>query len=304
MFFLALRARARGYRRSAVSLGLRPRAASPLFLLTAGSASGALGCTASARKALLTACRQLCLERSSPSHLRAIYEPSTLPLRTLRLVLSTKIGCQFHNPSLIGNGLQHSAHALAVGGAQLTALVRARGGGAAVFYGPVEHVAARALQADGTGLLDDVLLYQHAELGIGIIGLYRIVRVHKLYVKSMNNECLYGLLHPLTELGGAAVVQAAAVGLHALAEGGHGLVLALDGVAGVGKGVEEQDHAPACGNAVVNGAGVAHPVVHKGYHHIGGIKGGGLGVPLHAKEQLSSASLRFSSFLIGKTQAS
>lgn len=74
---------------------------------------------------------------------------------------------------------------------------------------------------------------------------------------------LYGLLHPLTELGGAAVLQAAAVGLHAPAEGGHGLVLALDGVAGVGKGVEEQDHAPAGGYAVVNGAGVAHPVCTK-----------------------------------------
>ncbi|MGI6124530.1 MAG: hypothetical protein ACOYIG_10175, partial [Acetivibrionales bacterium] len=77
------------------------------------------------------------------------------------------------------------------------------------------------MQGDGSGLLDDVLLYQHAELGIGIIGLYRIVRVHKLYVMSMNNECLYGLLHPLTELGSAAVLQAAAVALHALAEGGH-----------------------------------------------------------------------------------
>lgn len=158
------------------------------------------------------------------------------------------------------------AHALAVGGAQPLALVRAWGGGAPVFHGPVEHVATRDPGA------------------------------------SMNNECLYGLLHLLTELGGAAVLQAAAVGLHAPPEGGHGLVLALDGVAGVGKGVEEQDHAPAGGNAVVNGAGVAHPVVHKGYHHIGGIKGGGLGVPLHAKEQLSSASLRFSSFLIDQTQ--
>ena len=97
------------------------------------------------------------------------------------------------------------------------ALVRARGGGAAVFHGPIKHVTTRALKGHGTGLLDDVLLYQHAELGIGIIGLYRIVRVHKLYVRSMNNECLYGLLHLLTELGGAAIVQAAAVALHALA---------------------------------------------------------------------------------------
>ena len=48
---------------------------------------------------LLTACRQLCLERASPSHLRAIYEPSTLPLRTLRLVFSTKIGS--HSLSVI-----------------------------------------------------------------------------------------------------------------------------------------------------------------------------------------------------------
>lgn len=85
---------------------------------------------------------------------------------------------------------------------------------------------------------------------VGLIGLY----------------LFYGLLHALTELGGAAVLQAAAVGLHALAEGGHGLMLAFDGVAGVGKGVEEQDHAPSGGYAVVNGAGVV--AAQAPHHHV------------------------------------
>ena len=91
------------------------------------------------------------------------------------------------------------------------------------------------------------------------------------------------LLKQGAELRDATVLAAVATGAHGAAEGIHGLLLAGNGVGGVGKGVEEQKHATALVQRLGDALGVVQPVAHHGHKDIGRLR------VIHRKQQPARA---------------